>query len=77
MNQYQRMGTFVVRLIGVVVGLLGVFGEVYAATVAAGIMVASPGRPPSVLGSVFWLAGGVALVSASRPLGRWLGRGLD
>jgi hypothetical protein len=77
MNQYQRTGTFIVRLMGFVVGMIGVLGGIHAIAVRAEIEALEPSRPPSPFWSGIWLATGLALVSSSRVLGRWLGRGLD
>ena len=76
-NHYQRVGTFVVRLAGGIVCLIGSLGLLYALSVKAGAVVASPGYPPAAAVSAVWLAGGgILLVSAGR-VGRWWGRGLD
>jgi di/tricarboxylate transporter len=77
MNQYQRIGTFLIRLIGFVVAIVGALGGIHATAVRAGIVAASPSRPPSAWWSALWLASGLVLLSSANVLGRWLGRGLD
>ena len=77
MNQYQRIGTLLVRIVGGITLLLGVFGEAYAGAVAVGLMPTDYSRPPSFVGSALWILGGTVLLSSALRVGRWLGRGLD
>ena len=77
MNQYQRIGTFLVRLAGGTVCLMGVLGMLYAMLVKAGVVAATPAHPESATVSAVWLAGGAVLLLTARRVGRWLGRGLD
>jgi len=77
MNQYQRVGTFIVRIVGSVAMLVGVIGIGYAAVVKAGFVSQAASDRASMAVSTVWLGCGlVVLLSASR-LGRWLGRGLE
>jgi uncharacterized membrane protein YagU involved in acid resistance len=77
MNQYQRIGTFLLRLMAVIAWIIGVLGGIYAVVVRIGVEASSPSRPPSAWWSVAWLATGIGLAASANLLGRWLGRGLD
>ena len=77
MNQYQRIGTFIVRLVGGVVVLVGILGMIYATSVKASLVAETPSHPASFAVSAVWLAGGVAVLLSAGRLGRWLGHGLD
>jgi len=77
MNTYQKVGTFLVRVVGgalLFVASAGPFG-----VLAAGISgTATPSYPSERwLGSFVWAVAGAALILASKPLGRLAGRGLD
>jgi hypothetical protein len=76
MNQYQRVGTFIVRIVGSVAILVGVIGVGYAAVVKAGLVSQAASDRASMAVSAVWAGCGLVLLLASDRLGRWLGRGL-
>ena len=77
MNPYQKLATFLARLIGSAMVLVGLGGPV---SMLAYRLI---GRDlPSYsderwFGSFFWLAVGLAILLLGRPIGRALGRGLE
>jgi ABC-type enterochelin transport system permease subunit len=77
MNQYQRVGTFIVRIVASVAILVGVIGIGYAAVVKAGLVSQAASDRASMALSAVWLGCGLILVFLSGRLGRWLGRGLE
>ena len=77
MNQYQKLATFLLRLVGAVVALVGVMGPLYVVVATVfGSDTPSYGNE-RWWGSFLWAAGGIFLVVFSKPLGRLFGRGLD
>lgn len=77
LNSFQKTGVFLTRIVGLLAVLIGLLGLGYFAGVRFELMAAAPYRPPSLIGSLLWLAVGVILLRMSIPVGRWLGRGLD
>jgi hypothetical protein len=77
MNQYQRVGTFIVRIVASVAILVGVIGIGYAAVVKAGLVSQAASDRASMALITVWLGCGLILVLLSGRLGRWLGRGLE
>lgn len=77
MTTYQRTAVFILRLVGVVWAIFFAFmWGVYAVELALGIEVQ---HYPShtIVGNVSYIVLGIALAVASKPLGRWIGGGLD
>jgi hypothetical protein len=77
MNQYQRVGTFIVRIVASVAILVGVIGIGYAAVAKAGLVSQAVSDRASMALSAVWLGCGLIGVLLSGRLGRWLGRGLE
>ena len=77
MNQYQRIGTFIIRLVGALFLLIGALGMVYAVAVKTGVVAEIPTRPSSGAMSIVWLIGGAAFILLCKPIGRWLGHDLE
>jgi hypothetical protein len=77
MNQYQRIGTFIIRLVGALFMLVGALGMLYALAVKVGLVAEIPSRPSSSAMSIVWLVGGAAFILLCKPIGRWLGHGLE
>jgi hypothetical protein len=77
MNHYQRMAILLVRLMATVAIVLGLLGLLY------GAVLLTYGPPFTAQQSERWVASlwyiglGLALFVGSRPLGRFLGRGLE
>lgn len=69
MDHYQRVGTFVVRIIGSIAILVGVIGVGYATAVKAGLVSQPASDGASMAVSVFWLACGLILQPLSERLG--------
>lgn len=77
MNKYQRVGVFLVRVLGAVALALGVLGVIFAASEHAGILTSDPSWPSSVGVSLVWMGVGGLLVGIAGPVGRLLGKGLE
>ena len=77
MNSYQKLGTFLSRLIGSVVALVGFVGPLhYGASrlIGASALEYATDR---FLGSLMWAISGVILILFSKGIGRLLGGGLE
>ena len=75
MNVFQRTGTFIVRLFGVVMVIVAVMGGcMYAFHVARGTV--DPVVTAKAVAAVEWLVAGAILLAVSKPLGKFLGAGL-
>ena len=74
MNQYQKTAIFIVRLAGSVISMFGSMGLLYIAFF--GMSAPSHGHD-RVVGSFVWVLVGALLVIFAKPLGLFLGRGLD
>lgn len=77
LNPFQKTGVFLTRIAGLLAVLIGLLGLGYFVGVRLDLITAAVYSPPSLVGSVLWLAVGVILLGVSVPAGRWLGRGLD
>jgi hypothetical protein len=77
MNAYQKAATFVLRIVGCVLTVVGATGPSYVLCVGL-ISGNSPQYPlERWVASIVWTAGGVVLVLLSKLIGRLLGHGLD
>jgi hypothetical protein len=76
-TQFEKIGTFAVRLIAVVSIGMGVVGLVFYALAAAMGTHLSPELSQRTGGGVWWVIFGVVFFVLSQPLGRLLGRGLE
>jgi hypothetical protein len=77
MNPYQKFGTFLVRIVGLFVALIGVYGPIYGA-VSKGLGRGLPSYPVERwVASLIWAVSGVVLLLAGKPIGRLLGRDLE
>lgn len=77
MTSYQRIATLILRLVGIIWTTFFVFGwSVYLAEMAFGVEVQ---RYPmhTVIGNVAYVVLGLLVIVLSRPLGRWIVRGLE
>lgn len=77
MTQFEKLGTFAVRLIALVSVGLGVVGLAFYAVAHAVGTTMSPEVEQQTKGGVWWVIFGVLFFVLSRPLGRILGRGLE
>jgi hypothetical protein len=77
MNKYQRVGVFLVRVLGAMALALGLLGVILAASEHAGLLTPDPSWPSSVGVSLVWIVVGGLLVGIARPVGRLLGKGLE
>ena len=77
MNHYQRVGVFTLRIVGLLIVVIGLMGAMYALAARAGMIRVGPSDPSSMGNSFLWMACGVALIILARPVGRFLGKGLD
>lgn len=57
--------------------LVGALGMVYALAAKVGLVGEIPSRPSSATMSIVWLVAGAAVVLLCKPIGRWLGHGLE
>jgi len=76
-NHYQRIGVFTLRIVGLLIVVIGLMGEIYALAARAGMVAVGPSDPASMGNSSLWIGCGVALILLARPVGRFLGKGLD
>jgi hypothetical protein len=77
MNKYQRVGIFLVRVLGAVALALGALGFLLAVGEHTGLLTPDPSWPSSFGVSLVWLGVGALLVGIARPVGRLLGKGLE
>ena len=77
MNKYQRVGVFLVRVLGAVALALGSLGFLLATCEHAGLITPDPSWPSSFGVSLVWLGVGALLVGIATPVGRLLGKGLE
>ncbi len=77
MNHYQRIATVLVRFAGILAFLLGILGFFYGAVLWAQGAQLAPDQAERFASSFWYVVLGLALFVASRPLGRFLGRGLE
>ena len=63
--------------VGLLIVVIGLMGEIYVLADRAGIVAVGPSDPASLGNSSLWIACGVALILLARPVGRFLGKGLD
>lgn len=77
MTTYQRTAVFILRLVGIVWAAFFAFmWVVYAVELALNIeMQHYPAH--MIIGNVGYVVLGIAIAAASKPLGRWIGSGLD
>ena len=45
MNHYQRVGVFTLRIVGLLIVVIGLMGEIYALAARAGMMAVGPSDP--------------------------------
>ena len=79
MSQYQRIAILVLRLatfLSLVIGAAGILYWLLAIAIHGGRIV-TPDARQRFLGAVFYLVLGAVGLAVARPVGRWLGRGLD
>ena len=77
MNNYQKLATLLLRLVGAVAAVMGVMGPFYVfALVLFGQKIPAY-APNRWAGCIVWAIGGLLLVMFAKPLGRLFGRGLD
>ena len=76
MNPYQKLATFILRLVAAVwTAFLVLSWSMYAIEAAAGLDV--PHYPAhTVIGNMAYIVIGLLVLFFSKPLGRFLGRGL-
>jgi hypothetical protein len=77
MNVYQKTATFMLRIVGCALAVVGALGPAYIGFLRAIGRDAPQYSSERWAGSVLWGVGGLLLVLLSKPLGRLLGRGLD
>jgi len=76
-NSYQKLAIFLLRLIGGSwAAFFGLAWLLYAIEFISGITVEHYPLH-TIIGNMGYLAIGLLAVSASKPLGLWVGRGLD
>ncbi len=77
MNSFQKLSVFFLRIIGSILASVGVVGLIFL------LILWSMGMPTieysgaRLIASIVWAVAGIALVAFSKPLGRFLGGGLD
>ena len=76
LNTYQKTAVFILRLVGVCWTIfLGFVWSVYGAEALIGIEVQHY-PTHTLIGNMGYIAVGIIVVAASKPLGRFIGRGL-
>ena len=77
MNSYQKFAVFLIRVTGVVVAVRAIVGPVQVGLLRL-LGVRGYDYPTERwLASLFWGVGGIVLVLLAKPIGRFLGRGLE
>jgi hypothetical protein len=77
MNHYQKVAILLVRLTAIIVFALGLMGLFYGAALSTYGAPMTDQQSERWIGSFWYIGFGVALFFGSRPLGRFLGRGLE
>ena len=75
MNHYQRTAILLVRFVATVAIVLGLLGLLYGAVLYGPKFTAQ--QSERWISSLWYVGLGLALFVGSRPLGRFLGRGLE
>jgi len=77
MNVFQKTATLIARLVGCAIAAVGVIGPAWV--IALKILGAYNGHVPvgGWAASLAWVVGGIGLILISKPIGRWIGSGLD
>jgi hypothetical protein len=76
MNHYQKLAVLLVRCAGAAIAALGLFGAIYGFVVSVGAEL-RPDQAERFHASFWYVLFGLVLFLLGRPLGRWLGRGLE
>jgi hypothetical protein len=74
MNAFQKVGVFVIRVVGSVGIAIGSLGLAYVGMVATQILPPSPRA--SLVSSLMWVGEGILICVVARPVGKFLGQGL-
>ena len=77
MNQYQRIGTFIIRVVGLVVCAVGLMGLIHILFLQVFGGDSSSIPEQRRIASAIWAAFGLLLLVLARRLGEFLGRGLE
>jgi hypothetical protein len=77
MNHYQRIAILLVRLTATIVFALGLMGLFYGAALSTYGAAMTEQQSERWIGSFWYIGFGLAIFVVSRPLGRFLGRGLE
>ncbi len=79
MNIFQKTAVFLLRIMGSAIAVIGAIGPgcVTSVTILGHGMPEYAPPTDRWAASVVWLIGGVVLVLVSKPIGRWIGTGLD
>ena len=77
MSHYQKVATVLVRFAGILAFVLGILGFLYGAMLRGQGAQLTPDQEERIASSFWYVILGLALFVASRPLGRFLGRGLE
>jgi hypothetical protein len=76
-SHYQKIATVLVRFAGILAFVLGILGFLYGAMLRGQGAQLTPDQEERIASSFWYVILGLALFVASRPLGRFLGRGLE
>lgn len=77
MSHYQKIATLLVRCTGAIAFTLGLLGLLFGSVLRAAGTASTPEQSERFGSSIWYVALGLVLFLAGRPLGRLLGRGLD
>ena len=77
MNHHQRTAILLVRFMATVAIVLGLLGLLYGAVLSTYAPPFTAQQSERLVSSLWYIGLGFALFVGSRPLGRFLGRGLE